>query len=102
MGRVAKYYIVENEAGEPCCDMGGDTMTTSKKEAEAYARLQRKQYGERYTVATFVREEAKSLPIRASGAAAARATDRLVGSGKPRQKMTPWQRGYMIKRTEKP
>lgn len=77
MKRVEKYYIVENQAGEPCVSANGELMHALKKSAEREASRNRRLYDERYTVATFVREH--QLPKRATGDAAARATDRLIG-----------------------
>ncbi len=72
MTRVQKYYIVENEAGEPCSGRFG-LLHDRKKDADTT----RREFGRNYTVETFVRE--RPLPKRATGDAAARATDRLIG-----------------------
>lgn len=77
MKRTEKVYIVENEAGEPCINADGVLMHTTKKSAEREASRNRRKFQENYTVATFVREH--PLPKRATGAAAARATDKLIG-----------------------
>jgi hypothetical protein len=53
---IDRFYMVENEAGEPCAPgWTADPLWTDKERAESYARAQRKQFGERYTVATFQR-----------------------------------------------
>jgi hypothetical protein len=91
MKRVEKYYVVENDAGEPCVGASGELLYTTKKPAETAAARNRKKFGERYAVATFVREQ--PLPKRATDDAAARATDRLIGAVDPNAVKSTLARG---------